>query len=153
MTQQAAELYGLLQAEEIDEQTYLDTIAAIGVDDKLEAYCQVLTQLKADLDMFKNEKARIDARRATCENSIDRMKQAMLLYMHSTQQDKAKAGTFSISIRKTKAVNIIDPSVIPEQYLIAQEPKIDKMAIKEALNNGEAVAGAEIQENEGVTVR
>ena len=42
---------------------------------------------------------------------------------------------------------------IPEEFLIAQEPKIDKTAIKKKLKSGETVKGAELIENEFLRVR
>lgn len=153
MTSNALQLYDLLQAEEIDEQTFNDTLEAMGAEEKLESYCKVLKQLQSDADMFKEEKDRIARRQKSIENSIDRLKAAMLVFMQATRQDKAKAGTFSVSVSTTKSVNIIDAAMIPEEFKIAQDPKIDKMAIKEALKNGEVVAGAEIQENKGVRIK
>ena len=153
MTMNAMQLYDMLQAEEIDEQTFNDTLEAIGAEEKLEAYCQVLKQLQADVEMFKAEKNRIAARQKTAENSIERLKSAMLLYMQATNQEKAKAGTFSVSVATTKAVEIIDASIIPEMFLIAQDPKIDKAGIKEAIKSGAIVNGAILQENKGVRIR
>lgn len=38
MTEAARQLKALLEADEIDEQTFSDTIEAIGADDKINAY-------------------------------------------------------------------------------------------------------------------
>ena len=46
MTQQATELYEMLQAEEIDEQTFSDTLEAMGTGEKIEGYCQVIKQVR-----------------------------------------------------------------------------------------------------------
>lgn len=152
LTDSAAVLYEMLQAEELDEQTFNDTLEAMGVGEKLEAYCQIIGQLKADIEMFKSEAARIAARKKTAENSEQRMRDAVLAYLKATGRTKDKAGTFSVSISTSKAVQINDENLLPAVYLIPQEPKIDKMAIKKALQDGEKVDGATLVENEGVRI-
>lgn len=153
LTAAASELYELLQAEEIDEQTFADTLEGIGAEEKLESYCKIVKQLDEDADMYANEIRRLTERKRTAENSVERMKAAMLDYLKATGTDKAKAGTFTASISTSKAVNIIDAAKIPEKFLKPQEPKIDRIAIKEAINAGETVEGAEILTKEGVRIR
>lgn len=153
MTQAALMLYDLLNQEEIDEQTVADTLESMGADEKVESYCKVIKQLQADADMFKAEQDRITARRKTAENAVERMKAALLDFMTASKKDKITAGTFTVSTAITKAVNILDESKIPEQYLKPQPAKIDKAEISKALKNGEAVAGAELIENKGVRIR
>lgn len=153
MTAQANALYELLQAEEIDQQTFNDTLEAIGTNEKVESYCKVIKQLQSEVEMFKTEIDRLTARKKTMENGIDRMKNALLAFLQYSGQDKVKAGTFTVSTATTQAVNIIDESVIPCVYLVEQPPKISKDAIKKALKNGEQVNGAELINNMGVRIR
>ena len=153
MTQNAVALYELLQMEEIDEQTYLDTLEAMGAEEKIESYCQIIKQLQADVEMLATEAARIAARKKTAENSIDRMKAALLAYMQMTKQTKAKGGTFSVSVASTQKVNVTDESKVPSQWLVPQPPKVDKVGLKEALKGGATIEGAELITTEGVRIR
>ena len=153
MTAQAGELYELLQGEIIDEQTFKDTLEAIGTEEKIEGYCQVIKNLQADLDMFKAEADRIADRMKPIKNNIDRMKESLLAFLKVSGQDKVKAGTFAVSIGTSKATNILDEALIPTEYKTPQPDKIDKTAIKKAIESGLAVAGAEIIINEGVRIR
>ena len=153
MTAQASELYELLQNEEIDEQTFLDTLEAIGTEEKVEGYCQVLKELQADLEKFKAESDRLAARMKTAKNGIDRMKDSLLSFLKASGQSKVKAGTFTVSIGTSKQTNIFDESIIPTEFKIPQPDKIDKTAIKKAIESGELVSGAEIQINESVRIR
>ena len=153
MTQNAVALYELLQMEEIDEQTYLDTLEAMGAEEKIESYCQIIKQLQADVEMFATEAARIAARKKTAENSIDRMKAALLAYMQMTKQTKAKGGTFPVSVASTQKVNVTDESKVPSQWLVPQPPKVDKVGLKEALKGGATIEGAELITTEGVRIR
>lgn len=152
MTQQAKALYAMLQTEEIDEQTFADTLEAIGAEDKIEGYCQVIKQLQADEEMFAQEAKRIAARKQTISNSIERMKSALKEFLLSTGQNKAKAGTFSVNISSRESVNVFDVSRIPPIYINLQ-PQPDKRAIKEAIENGEKIDGAEIVSKHSIAIR
>ncbi len=153
LTTQANALYELLQAEEIDEQTFNDTLEAMGTAEKVESYCKVIKQLQSDVDMFKTEIDRLTARKKTTENAVDRMKDALLAFLKLSGQDKVKAGSFSVSTATTQAVQITNEKLIPCIFLVEQPPKISKDAIKKALKNGETVNGAELINNTGVRIR
>lgn len=153
LTEQATALYELLQSEEIDEQTFNDTLEAMGASEKVEAYCKLIKQLQSDAEMFKSEIDRLTARKKTAENAVDRMKNALLAFLQFSGQDKVKAGSFSVSTATTQAVNITDEKAIPCIYLVEQPPKIDKAGIKKALKAGEEISGAELIDNKGVRIK
>lgn len=153
MTIQASELYELLQGEIIDEQVFKDTLEAIGTEEKVEGYCQVIKELQGDLDKFKAESDRLAARMTTIKNNVERMKNSLLAFLQASGQDKVKAGTFTVSIGTSKQTNILDENLIPTEFKTPQPDKIDKMAIKRAIESGLDVAGAEVIINEGVRIR
>lgn len=153
LSTQATALYELLQADAIDELTFKDTLEAMGATDKVESYCKIIKQLQNDVEMFKTEIDRLQQRKKSIENGIDRMKNALLLFMQQSGQEKVKAGTFAVSTATTQAVNITDEKVIPCAYLVEQPPKIDKIGIKNALKAGEEISGAELVNNTGVRIR
>ena len=153
MTNQAKELYEMLQSDMIDEQTFSDTLEAIGAEEKLIGYCQVIEQFKADIEMYKAEIERIDAKKKSAEKSVDRMKKTISEFMVAVGKDKEKAGTFSISISPVKSVNITDESKIPSQYLVEQKPKVDKVGIRKAIESGASVDGAELITSSSVRIR
>ena len=153
MTSQASELYELLQSDIIDEQTFNDTLEAIGTGEKVEGYCQVIKELQGDFDKFKAESDRLAARMTTIKNNVERMKKSLLTFLQVSGQNKVKAGTFTVSIGKSTATNIYDESLIPAEFKTPQPDTIDKTAIKNAINSGLVVAGAEIITNESVRIR
>ena len=153
LTAQASALYELLQNEEIDEQVFKDTLEAIGTEDKIVGYCQVIKELQGDFDKYKAETDRLTARMKTAKNGIDRMKDSLLAFLRASGQDKVKAGTFAVSIGQSKATNILDESLIPAEFKTPQPDKIDKTAIKKAIESGQAVTGIEIIINESVRIR
>ena len=153
MTVATKQLYELLANEEIDEQTIADTLEAMGVEEKLEGYCQVIRQYEAEKDMLKAEKERIDKKIKVSENAVNRMKKAVMEYMKASGSTKSTAGTFTVALSTSKATKIVDESLIPKKYFIKQEPKIDKKAILEMLKSGAKVKGCELQINVGVRIK
>ena len=153
MTVAANQLYDLLTSGEIDEQTFNDTLQAMGTEEKLESYCKVIRQLEADAAMLKAEKERIDKKIKVSENAVNRMKKAVMDFMKASGSTKSTAGTFTVALSTSKAVNILDESKIPVRFLVEQEPKIDKSAIRQELMSGAEIEGCELQINEGVRIR
>ena len=153
MTVAANQLYDLLTSGEIDEQTFNDTLQAMGTEEKLESYCKVIRQLEADAEMLKSEKERIENKKKTVDNAIGRMKKAVIDFMKASGSTKSTAGTFTVALSTSKATKIVDESLIPKKYFIKQEPKIDKKAILEMLKSGAKVKGCELQINEGVRIK
>jgi hypothetical protein len=153
MTVAANGLYELLTSGEIDEQTFNDTLEAMGTEEKLESYCKVIRQLEADSEMLAFEKARIEKKKQSVDNAITRMKDAVIQFMKVQNTDKASAGTFTVALSTSKAANIVDESKVPVRFLVEQAPKIDKAAIRKELMAGEIIEGCELQINEGVRIR
>ena len=153
MKQAAINLYEMLQADEIDEQSYNDTMEGIGADEKLEDYIYVIKQYEADNVAIKTEIDRLKTNKEKNDKAIERMKKAVVDFMNATGQKKANAGTFKLSLRKSESTLITDETKIPSEYLIPQPPKVDKAAIKKAIKNGINVDGAVIEIKESVVAR
>ena len=136
MTTNAHALYDLLTSGEIDEQTFNDTLEAMGTEEKLESYCKVIRQLEADAEALKTEKDRIASKQKSVENSIARMKTAIAEFMKAQNSTKSSAGIFTVAISTSKAVNVVDETKIPARFLVEQAPKIDKSSIRAVLMAG-----------------
>lgn len=153
MTEQARRLYEMLESGEIDEQTYTDTLEAIGADEKVDSYCQIIRQLNADADMCKAEIDRLTEKKRAATAAADRMKSALLDFLRTVEGGKMKTAMFSASIRRTQSCNITDEDLIPDKYRLAQPDKIMKVDILRDLKNGAEIAGAEISVSESVTIK
>lgn len=155
MTEAAKRLYALLEAEEIDEQTYHDTLDCMGAEEKLLAYVHVQKQLEAEYDAFYAESERIENRMSTLRNRIERLKIAEAEFLQATGQKKAKAGTFEVSLREYKRVAVDDETAIPAEFLRTKpaETQPDKKAIMAALKDGKAVAGCRLAQSISAVVR
>jgi hypothetical protein len=153
MSNTARQLYELLESGEIDEQTVLDTMESIGASEKLESYVFIQKQLEAEIAAFKAEIERMTERKRSLEANVERMKRAQIDYMKATGQRKATAGTFTLSLRESKSVKVLDEAAIPETYWKPQPAKLDKAGIKDALKAGESVPGCEIETSFSVIAR
>lgn len=67
---------------------------------------------------------------------------------------KADDGTFRASFRKSKAVEILDEAQIPAEFMretVKIEP--NKTAIRKAIESGQDVAGAKIEERQNLQIK
>ena len=109
---------------------------------------------KSEIEMIKEEIKRLQAYKKTKENALERFKNYVTTCLQVIGKSKIDFGIGSFGLRKSSSVNILDESKIPKKFIrktIKLEP--DKTAIKEAINNGLMVKGAEIQENQSLTVK
>lgn len=109
-----------------------------------------IKNLKADAKAYKEEKEAFYARQKAAENKAAQLENYL---SHVLDGEKVKEKEFSISWRKSKAVNILDEKKIPADFLIQQAPKIDKVGIRAALKDGDEVPGAELKENVSIQIK
>lgn len=82
------------------------------------------------------------------------MKTALDGFMRATNSDKQKTPLFTVSYKKSDAVEITDLSAVPEIYInVKTERNPDKMAIKKAIKSGEKVPGAELKINMNIQIK
>lgn len=155
ITADMAELLRLHADGEIDDQTLADTLDAGLKDDesaKLEQYAYVYRSLDAEADMIRAEESRLKAKRVAKENAAERLRERVQAHLTSTGQTKAKAGLFSWSIKRTTAVAITDAELLPVVFLRVKT-EADKTAIKAAIDSGEIVPGACIEERTSAVLK
>lgn len=154
MTTQAQALRDMLDNEEIDEQTFTDTLEAIGAEEKVNSYCQIIRDLDGDNAAIKAEIDRLKKRIEHNTASIDRMKQALDGFMTASGKKKEKTPFFSVSYRKSQSVDILNEADIPQEYIkIKTETAPDKVAIKAALKAGETIPGCRLKDTESIQIR
>lgn len=152
LTDTARKLLDMLEAGDIDEVTFSDTLEAIGANEKVDSYCAIIRQQMADAEAIKCEIKRLAVKKEAIENGIDRMKAALLEFVSATG-GKAKTTLFSVSTRTTQSAEILDEAAIPAVYREPQPDKILRADILKALNAGETVEGAEIRTSKSVLIR
>lgn len=127
---------------EIDEQAWLDTIEGIdgAIEDKADGYAKVIKELIANADAIKAERERMDSRESALRNRADTLKKALQTSMEITGKTKFKTTLFSFNVQKNApSLKISESAHIPEEFLIPQEPKIDKAGMKAAAKEHDGV--------------
>ena len=159
LTDEYALLLELAEDPEVDPETIEGTLEALGgeIEEKADGYAKVMKQLEANAAALKAEEKRLYTKRTTCENNIKRMKQALQYAMEATGKTKFKTDLFSFGIQKNPAAVVMDAQYIeniPEEYLIPQEPKIDRTKLKEDLKAGKNLDGiAHLEQSESLRIR
>lgn len=140
LSEQYQLLLDLAEDPDTDPEVLEDTMEGLEgeIEDKADGYAVVMTELQGRSALLKAEIDRLTARKKACDNSVDRMKEALKSAMILTGKTKFKTDRFSFGIQKNPPKVVIDdPSRIPEGFLIPQEPKIDTAAIKNALKDAD----------------
>ena len=144
-----------------DMQAMLDDALANLADDievKLEGYAKVIKNFESDIEGLKKEEDRLAGKRKTLENRVKSMKTAMRDAMIATGKLKVKGDLFSFTVRNNAPSVVMDVNYIedvPEKYLIAQEPKIDKKLLAEDLKtDGAALEGiAHLESSQSILIK
>ena len=110
-------------------------------DEKIENIALYIKNLTADAEALKAEKQSFEERQKAAENKADSLKRYLANYLAG---QKFSTPRVAISFRKTQSVNVTDMTLIPGKYLKFADPTPDKKSIKNAIKNGERVAGAEL---------
>jgi hypothetical protein len=148
LSQSFAQLQDMIDNDEFDLETIKDTLESIeiGIEEKFENISKLLKNLNGKIEMFKGEEKRIATKRKSMENKVEWLKGYLLTSLEVTGKTKVEAGTFTVRKQKNPtSILISENAVIPEQYLIPQEPTVDTKAVKEAvLKNGEVIDGVSV---------
>lgn len=155
MTSETRQLFDLMEAGEIDEQTFRDTVAAIGTEEKLESCTQVLKSLRVMMSAHQEEINRHKKAIDSLDKNCERLERAIVEFINAMGEKKVQAGTFQLSVRPYKSTEIYDESQIPAEY-ITEHPATytpNKTAIKAAIDSGKQVSGARQIVNQYLHVR
>lgn len=159
LTSEYMELLAMLEDPDVDEDLIADTLE--GIDGELEikadGYARVMRQMDADAKAIKAEEERLANRRKSLENRAANLKGRLQQMMEITGKVKFKTELFSFGIQKNPAAVVIDEQYIeniPEEYLIRQDPKIDRAKLKEDLKAGKDLDGiAHLEQSESLRIR
>lgn len=143
---------------DIDEETKLDTIEALGLDEEIETkaenYAMVIRNLEAENTAYKDEEERLKKKRETNTKKIEWLKRNLQGAMEVTGKTKIKGKLFTLSVQNSKASVIVDEASLPKKYWtkkITESP--NKKKLYEVLNEGKKVKGASLQENRSLRIR
>lgn len=158
LTDDYLRLLDIAEDPDVDPQTFADTLEGIdgALEDKADNYAKVIRQMKVDADGLDSEIKRLQARKKAIEGNSERMKSNLEEAMLATGKTKFKTELFSFGIQKNPPSVMVDeehPERIPLEYLIPQDPKIDKRRIMEELKAGAELSWARLEQSESLRIR
>jgi replicative superfamily II helicase len=143
-------------AEEMESDALVDTLESLqdAIEDKVENIAKLIKNLEADAKIIKEEEQRLADRRRSIESKVARLKEYLQEQLEVAGLQKVKRATITVAIQNNPpSVEIADEKLIPSEFMIPQNPKIDKQAILERLKNGETVPGCSLKQTKGVRIR
>ena len=134
-----------------------DTLEALGgeLEDKAVNVAKFLRNMEATAMAIKAAEESMEKRRKALEARVKWMKDYLKSNMEHTGISKIECPYFKLSIQKNPAaVNVTDENAIPKQY--KEEVitwKLNKPAIKKAIENGQVVPGAELNNGTRLVIK
>lgn len=127
---------------------------AIQEHNKVNAIVGFLRQTELTAEMIDIEINRLSEMKKYYQNREKRIKQSVTYAMKSHDVDSIETGLFRLSFRKSESVEIEDVSKIPEDYLVTKTTvSPDKVKIKNAIKEGEAIEGVSIKESSNLQIK
>lgn len=156
------ELISLDESELIDLETgevLIDVFAELDKlqierKDKIINIARYIDGLNRESALLKEKSNQLSERAKSKENRANRLKAYVCESMVNSGLKKIEDETVTVRVNTSKAVNVIDQSLIPDEYIkkvVKVEP--DKRRILAELRNGVQIAGVELAENNSITVR
>ena len=144
------ELQAMLEVAETDEdmeaiQNTLDMLDC-SIDEKIENTAMFIINLKGDIQAFKDEAKRMQAKAKTLENMTERLKNNIDHVMKENQLTEKKVGLFKCYYKKSETVEVDDLDALPDEFRKVTIAA-DKVAIKKAIKAEQEVTGARIEKH------
>lgn len=126
----------------------------LALNDKLESCGCYIKNLEAEAFALDQEVKALQARKKAVVGKVARIKEYVMRCMEMAGETRLETPKVALSQRKSTYLEIDDETMVPEDYKTIEEvTKIDKNAIKAAINNGEQVAGCELKERVNLQVK
>ena len=104
-------------------------------------YGYVIKSLDDEIEMFDKEIKRLQDKKKQIQHTQEMLEERLSTAMQQFGFEEMKGKTIKLTFRKSESVDVYNVDALPERFKrIKIEP--DKVAIKEALKNGEVVEGA-----------
>ncbi len=132
---------------------YLDAIQG-QMENKVDNIVRYSKNLELTAGAIDTEIERLQELKKSYVNKAEALRNYISYAMRKHGIEKVETGVARISFRKSSSVEIVDPTVLPEKFLVTKTTQApDKKAIKEAIENGESVPGARIEEKKNLQIK
>ncbi|HDR7711230.1 TPA: siphovirus Gp157 family protein [Bacillus cereus] len=140
----------------LDPEAVQDTLQAIeeAFDEKVQGAALLVRNIDAQTEAIKVEEKRLADRRKAFENNVKGIKDYLYQQMVAVGKRRIKGTLATVGIQKNPAsLDIASDAVIPPEFMIPQEPKVDKKALLAAIKDGMQWDGITLKQGESVRIR
>lgn len=134
--------------DEEDEQCFLDTLEAVlgSIEVKADNFATVMSEFSTQSDAIDKEIKRLTERKRVLDNSVKRMKEALLKAMNAMGKKEIKTSLHTFRIQKNGGKQPLEiTGDVPDNFKrIVYENDTDR--IRAALENGELLSFAVLKE-------
>ena len=135
------------------DETDMESLKA-SISEKIENVACYIKNLTSDIAELKAEEKKLAERRKSKEAKMERLRSYLDFAMHSTETTSYESARCKVSYRKSAAVEVSNPELVPMDYqTIVEEVKINKTLIKNAIKEGKDVPGAELVERQNLQIK
>ena len=149
-------IYAQLQTMELDDETFNDTLESIDFEEDLERNIEYFVKLwknaVSDAERFKQAKQEFYEKEKNAKAKAEKYKEAIERALKMSNKQKVDAGLFTVSLRKSKQVDILDETKIPLEFMKLEYKPI-KTELAKHLKAGEVIEGAMLIEKESLQVK
>ena len=161
ITQQQLEIISYL--EEVGGEATDEVVKALEINrdafkTKAEAYAHMMLNAESDVTAIDAEIKRLQALKKTKVNMIDRLKDALknALMLFGAEDSKGikrfETPILKLSTRKSQSVEVTNENALPA-YCFVIKQEVSKTLIKQMIESGQPVEGAELKTNYSVVIR
>ncbi|HFU4173915.1 TPA: siphovirus Gp157 family protein [Streptococcus suis] len=148
--------YAQLQAMDLDDETFNDTLESIDFQEDLERNIEYFVKLwknaLSDVERFKQAKQEFYDKEKNAKAKAEKYKEVIERALKMSNKQKVEAGLFTVSLRKSKQVDISDETKIPLEFMKLEYKPI-KTELAKHLKAGEVIEGATLIEKESLQVK
>lgn len=134
---------------EITNPELLDSLN-MALNEKRENIALYIKNLTAEAKAIDDEIKSLTQRKKSLNNKVDWLKSYLASDLNGSKFETARV---VVSFRKSKAVEINPDAEIPNEFLIQQQPKPDKTALKKAIQAGAVITGVSIVEKSNISIK
>ena len=142
---------GEINEEKVKE--FLNT-CKLNINDKLEGIVCIIKNQQALSNAIDNEIKTLKARKEKLDKKTDSLKSYTTACMQMLNMAKFESQKGTLSFRKSTKLEILNEDLITKDFKIEEiKYKVDKKAIKEAMQNGEIIEGVVLVESQNLQIK
>lgn len=135
---------------------WMDTLESIddAIEDKADAYAGLIKTFTAEVEAVDKEIVRLQDLKKSKKNKIDRMKASLQEVMENVDKTKFQTDLNKFNIQNNrKTLDVRTGEHIPDEFMKQEAPKIDRVALLDAIQKGLEVEGVSLKQTRSLRIR